>query len=81
MSTLDDFFGDSKNAKPECSYCGLQTGELIVTISDANGPTHWMHPACIVVYEEEKALETAKNIAEVERHIAIDEEENYLRSH
>ena len=76
MSTLDDFFGDGKTAKPECSFCGKQTGELIVTISDAYGPTHWMHKDCMVAYEEEKAAEISKNIAEVERHIAMDEDDN-----
>jgi hypothetical protein len=51
MSVLDDFFGDgSADNTPECTYCGGKDGNLIVSVRDANGPTHWHHEEC-----EEKA--------------------------
>jgi len=47
MSTLDDFFGDgSADNTPECSFCGGIDGELVVSVQDAYGPTHWHHKAC-----------------------------------
>ena len=47
MATLDDFFGDgSAELVPECSFCGETEGELIVSVSDAYGPTHWHHADC-----------------------------------
>lgn len=46
MSTLDDFFGDSKTAVKECLHCGGTHGHLIVAVSDAYGPTHWKHQEC-----------------------------------
>lgn len=47
MTTLDDFYGDgSEDNTPECSFCGGQDGKLIVSVSDAYGPTHWHHEAC-----------------------------------
>ncbi len=48
MSTLDDFYGDSKTATKECSYCGKgeEVEALVVSVSDAYGPTHWHHAAC-----------------------------------
>jgi hypothetical protein len=47
MTTLDDFFGDgSADNTPECSFCGGQDGELIVSVSDHYGPTHWHHEVC-----------------------------------
>ncbi len=48
MSTLDDFFGDGSDGEviPECSFCGEIEGELIASIQDAYGPTHWHHKAC-----------------------------------
>jgi hypothetical protein len=46
MTTLNDFFGSSNEATPECSFCGGTEGELIVSVSDAYGPTHWHHQAC-----------------------------------
>lgn len=47
MTTLDEFFGDgSEESIPECSFCGGIEGELVVSIKDAYGPTHWHHAAC-----------------------------------
>jgi hypothetical protein len=47
MTVLDDFFGDgAADNTPECSFCGGIDGELIVSISDAYGPTHWHHQTC-----------------------------------
>ncbi len=55
MSTLDDFFGDgSEDSTPECSFCGQQDGELIVSIQDASGPTHWHHADCRVADDTRK---------------------------
>lgn len=47
-TTLDDFFGDGRVAVPECLYCGAgeEEEELIVSISDVYGPTHWHHASC-----------------------------------
>ncbi len=46
-NTLSDFFGDgSSDNTPECSFCGETEGELIVSVQDACGPTHWHHMAC-----------------------------------
>lgn len=46
-STLNDFFGDgSADNIPECLFCGGTEGELVVSISDHYGPTHWHHVAC-----------------------------------
>ena len=46
-NTLDDFFGDGlEESAPECSFCGGKDDELIVSIQDAYGPTHWHHAAC-----------------------------------
>lgn len=46
-NTLDDFFGDGgADNIPECSFCGDKEGELIVSVQDAYGPTHWHHAAC-----------------------------------
>ena len=46
MTTLDDFFGRSDEATKECSFCGGTEGELIASVSDACGPTHWHHASC-----------------------------------
>lgn len=46
MKTLDDFFGSSDEAIEECSFCGETEGELIVSVRDACGPTHWHHADC-----------------------------------
>lgn len=46
MTTLEDFYGDdSAHNTPECSFCGGK-GELIVSVSDVYGPTHWHHEKC-----------------------------------
>jgi hypothetical protein len=46
-TTLDDFFGDSsENNVPKCSFCSGIDGDLIVSVKDAYGPTHWHHAAC-----------------------------------
>lgn len=54
-NTLDDFFGDgSVDNIPECSFCGKAEGELIVSIQDAYGPTHWHHAACKIADDAKK---------------------------
>jgi hypothetical protein len=60
MSTLDDFFGSSDEATPECSFCGgaedKELGELIVSVSDAYGPTHWYHATCKAADDAKKGI-------------------------
>jgi hypothetical protein len=48
MSTLDDFFGDglTDSIPEECSFCGGTDGELVVSVEDHYGPTHWHHEVC-----------------------------------
>ncbi len=46
-TTINDFFGDgSADNVPECSFCGETDGELVVSVSDHYGPTHWHHETC-----------------------------------
>lgn len=73
MSTLDDFFGDGRTAKKECLHCGKTGGELIVAISDAYGPTHWIHPACRVEMERIREQQAQSSRDAAARHEAMDE--------
>lgn len=53
-STLDDFFGSSDEATPECLFCDRTDGELVVSVQDANGATHWHHEKCNAEHEVDK---------------------------
>jgi hypothetical protein len=71
MTTLDDFFGDSKAAVQECLYCGGTDGELEVAISDNYGPTHWRHFEChaqALAEEQRQAEANADAVARQEYH-------------
>lgn len=71
MSTLDDFFGDSKTAKKECLYCGKSDGVLLVAIEDANGTTHWKHESCEKEAEAKREKERQEEEARIARNIWI----------
>lgn len=73
MPTLNDFFGDgSKATEPVCSYCGRTDGVLIVSIQDANGPTHWTHEECKKQAKAEQDRIGQANRDSVARHEAMD---------
>lgn len=55
-STLDDFFGSSDEVVVECLFCGGTDGELVVSIQDANGPTHWHHKTCKDANDDQKGI-------------------------
>jgi hypothetical protein len=76
MSTIDDFFGDSKTAKKECLYCGKSDGILLVAVEDANGPTHWEHGACKKEAEAKREKERLTEEERVARNIWIANTDN-----
>lgn len=77
MTTLDDFFGDgSAENTPECCFCGGTEGDLIVSVEDAYGPTHWHHVACLAADEAKKGTPITPTWDE-----AMDAAEQPERSH